>query len=77
MGVEKIFMGGEEGQYGGGVRGQMEGMGVGGGVQPRMRLDLPPGGFLRPEGSPAAPACSAPEDGGASSLGSGPASASW
>lgn len=24
------------------------------GIQPRMRLDLPPGGFLRPDGSPAA-----------------------
>lgn len=40
--------------------------------QPRMRLDLPPGGFLRPD---AAPAAGSSVDGGSSSC-SGPASLS-
>lgn len=42
------------------------------GIQPRMRLDLPPGGFLRPDGTPAAGSSA----GGASSCGSGTASGS-
>lgn len=42
------------------------------GIQPRMRLDLPPGGFLRPDGSPAADSSA----GGASSCGPGTASGS-
>lgn len=42
------------------------------GIQPRMRLDLPPGGFLRPDGTPAAGS----SVGGASSRGSGTASGS-
>lgn len=33
----------------GGKEGQLSG------TQPRMRLDLPPGGFRRPDGRPAAP----------------------
>lgn len=41
-------------------------------TQPRMRLDFPPGGFLRPDGSPAA----ASSVGGASSGGSGTAAGS-
>lgn len=41
-------------------------------TQPRMRLDFPPGGFLRPDGSPPA----ASSAGGASSGGSGTAAGS-
>lgn len=41
-------------------------------IHPRMRLDLPPGGFLRPDASPAADSSA----GGASSCGPGTASGS-
>lgn len=42
------------------------------GIQPRMRLDLPPGGFRRPDGTPAAGSSA----GGASSCCSGTGSGS-
>lgn len=42
------------------------------GIHPRMRLDFPPGGFLRPDGSPAAASSAR----GASAWWSGPASGS-
>lgn len=53
-----------------GMSGCKEGQSAG--IQPRMRLDLPPGGFLRPDGSPAAESSA----GGASSCCPGTASGS-
>lgn len=40
----------------------------GDGTQPRIRLDLPPGGFLRPDGTPAAWVEPPPPEGAVSSL---------